>query len=624
MKRALMLLAAALLFAFGSRVRAETINYEKAIPADSLVFFCTGNIPEIRQQFEKSTFNQLWQEEEVQRCINTFSERLRNKMKKESGPGTPELPTFEEVKSLANGQVVFALTGLIRIEKAPPASLPAADQAQGEPQEESGMAASKPAGKPIVSWLPKLALLMDVGSKRPEAEALIKRLSGPEEPTKARIQTERYKDVEISFSVSEGQDKMIVSWAFMDTTFVAAAAPSLAECMYKLIDAIKEPRSLSSIADDPAYQRFSGKLGKSPVAKVYINMREIAGYIQKADAGGTPGSKIYDLLGLQGLKGLIFGASIEDNAIRTAGFMEAPVAERKGLFKLFASAPKPFATLNLVPANAIGYSGLQLDVAAFYADIMSSLQAGFPEYYPMIQGSIGMYEQMYQLSIANDVLASLGSELAFGTVPVAAESAVVLFAEVKQSEGIQKLINAVNAPSPQAQEGESKPRFETIDFGGYKLYVIPAATPPPMPPAQPGQPAPAPAPPVPAAFCLTDKYFVFSTSVDLLKTTLNRMKAPGEGIGSSPEFKKVMEAAGFTGSGYLMMSFSDVKKSIDQILSPQAKMHMKIAMAMSGKASEWFDPDLLPSAETVKKYLNASASVISASDEGFMFQGYVY
>ena len=67
MRRLLMGLAAGILLVLAARAGAETINYERVIPADSLVFFSTGNIPEIRQQFEKSAFNQLWQEDEVQR-----------------------------------------------------------------------------------------------------------------------------------------------------------------------------------------------------------------------------------------------------------------------------------------------------------------------------------------------------------------------------------------------------------------------------------------------------------------------------------------------------------------------------------------------------------------------------
>jgi len=603
-----LMLVAVVLAAVGAQ--AEQIKFESLVPADSLVYVALGDMNDLRARFKNSKYDRLWNEPEVQKYVKTLTEKVFEQDfdgDKEASRELKELLKWEELVRLAQGEVAFAL---ISVEFPEPEKEGAADEstAPGE---------FKPYRRP--SAQPVLAFFLDTGAEREEAERLLDKLLdlAPDDAVKD-LRHDRFKDVEITHTKPSNDEGVVVQWAFVDSNFVLAVAPSLEKGMHKIIEAYKEPRSIQPLGARSEFRRIYSRLGKNPLFKFMVNIKGLLALAAKADEKASETfMQVFDILGLKELNTFVGGMNIEEENIRCFAFLDVPTAGKKGLLKLLGTKAGHFPTMKLTPANIIEFAAFHHDVPSVYKELTGAFQAAFPEEYPMFMGALRAMEMQMMISIETDIIGGLGSEVGIMSTsgPDRSPETVVLV-ELKSTEGFQKLIDYAMASTQSMSEDQDKPK--SIDFAGYKVHLIPKSG---------GMQAEGESAPDVKymGLCLTDKYFVFATSVDTLKTILKRIKSPRAGLEGSEAFNKVLHESGFTLSDAVGVSFSDLQKALDFYLSPQYVERMEEAMIMASfDLEDLFDPKVLPSSETLKKYFNASITVIKSKDDGTLFEAFSY
>jgi len=595
---------------------AETPSYDHVVPNDTLVYMATGNISDLKTKFEQTKYHRFWNEEEVQRFVKHIESKMRLAFEKETGETDESLPKWEELKELMQGQIAVALIAVDEVKEMVSVQALAKVPTEGPPEEQPGGQREK------MTYVPSVALFLGVGEKLPEAKRIVQTLmSRPDAPKDT--QYDRYKDVEITYGkIKEDNMDGVVAFAFVDTTFVLTVSRSLEKGIHKIIEAFKEPQSIHALADVPAYRQIQSKAGEGKVVEVFVNMTSVVDTIAMAKKGESI-AKVLDILGLSGVKSFSMVIGLEKDAVRYWTEIRAPIAQRRGLLKLLTTQGSDFPSAKFVTPEVVEYGCMHHNLLEAYRDIMTSFQTSFPQYYGMFAGSLMMVENQLNASIEQDVLPSMGSEFAAWTVATEGLPVQVIVVELRNREAINNVIKSFIAQKTNPETGKCP--IETVDFAGYKVHMMPASQQPTQIP-KPGEPAPPPPAPKYMGFAVTDRYFVFSPSLDRLKTTLRLIKSPGSGLTALPEFKEAMTRSGFKLDGAVGMSFSNMQKSIDIMLSPQVQQKMQMAFMLGAPPSmrDIFKPGMLPSAETIKKYFNASVSVVFSDEDGIRIDTYIH
>jgi len=616
MRRAVKVIISAIIM-FGcilpAALSAEPVRFELLVPEESIAYIAIGNLNKLRSQLKESKYCELWNEPEIQKYIKMLNETIFEVNEADKMPEElRELLAFDELKELVQGEAAFCLISLDYPPKKPPLSAgPDAPVFRRDYRQP----------------FPTMAFFVDVGSKREEAERLVDKFieiaeKNSDENEKINIARDRYKDVEISYLKPE-HESVFLQWAFFDSTFVVALSRSLEKGLHKIIEAHQEPRSIKPLGASAAYRKIYDKLGDEPTLKYLLNIRQLINKLlsknsdpQKTEGGKEDTSRqVLDILGLTRLNTLVGGINIEKERIRYYAFLDIPSSQKKGLLKILGSNTGQFPAMKLAAKDVLEYASVHHNVPAVYKELTDAFQSRFPQQYATFKGMVMMLETQMMISLEADIIEALGSEV---TVISSASQTLpenVILVEVKKTDGIQKIIDFIMSKNQAMPDAEDS--VKSIDFAGYKLYLLPKSGGMGMQSSD--------TPKKFSAICLTDKYFMFGSSADALKAVLKRLKSPKAGLASSDAFKDALSESGFKLSEAVGFSYTNAEKTLDFYLSPQYLNQIKMAMfMMPAQLRKLLDPDSIPRAETLKKYFKAAVSIVRPGDEGIEFESVSY
>jgi hypothetical protein len=327
---------------------------------------------------------------------------------------------------------------------------------------------------------------------------------------------------------------------------------------------------------------------------VFVNVRSILGKV--SEKAGPQVTTVLEALGLTNVTALATVAGLDANAYASTTLLGVR-GEPAGVLSIFKQEPLTAEDLAPLPKNAIVAVALRMDLDAAWRkglEIAAAIDpAGakqFAERLAMVEGQIG-------LKIEDDLLKPLGDVWCISTappegpMPVPGVLAVVKVRDSKRLAAAHEKLVALataalaNAPS----RGGPASKINRVQQDGREVFTLQLS--------QPGVP-------VTPSWCLTDKELVFAMSPQAIRAYLARSSG-------SPSLADVPAVASLLKSD--APPFVLVYQNTPDLLRaayPGAKMALTMLAGQLKQQGIEFDPSMLPSLDTLLKYVRPSMTSV--------------
>ena len=385
--------------------------------------------------------------------------------------------------------------------------------------------------------------------------------------------------------------------------------------------------SLPAIADNATFA--ADKLAQFRDAPVYygwFNGTKTFDLLTPSDTGGADDSapsamggftaaKILGATGLGGLKSASFAVREKADGSTVVLHITAPEATRAGLLKMLALPAKEAGIPAFVPADATKFSRFRLDGKQTWAELQKMVAAISPQGLASLNAVIDMANTLAQVkdpgfdlraslfgNLGDDVIiyskAPVGDTLAdFGNPP-----AIYLVAVANPEQVINAVKNVASLAAP--QDAAPAPR----DLLGHKIYSI----------AQRGKAQPDGSTAAPSYLYLSASggYLAISKNTTILEEYLRSADGKVKPLRETPGIADAAGHVGGTGGG--LFSFENQRETMRA-----AFKLMKISAAGNSAMKmfppayrDWADFSLLPDYDAVSKYFYLSVFGGSANADG--------
>jgi len=344
--------------------------------------------------------------------------------------------------------------------------------------------------------------------------------------------------------------------------------------------------------------------------------------------------KIVSALGIAGLKSIAVGYR---NGPEGAGFelqLGVPESSREGMFKLLATEAKDAAPPAFVPADAVKFQRVRIDLSKAVATIEKMLGGVSPQMVSMLNFFISNGNEAMRLDepdfdIRKNIFANLGDDLITyeksprDTSPSALETPPSL--TLLGSPAADKLAASLKGILVILNASGGKP--ETREFLGRKIYSMKL-------PSQPSKPGESPAPRS-FNYAASGGYVAFSSDIAVLEEFLRSSETPPKPLREVAGLAEAGQKVGGQGTGWFgyenqaesmrLMMESLRKNSNSSTNSGDGFNPLVSALPFAApekKFKDWIDFSLLPPFETVSKYFGFSVYSLSANVDGITFKYY--
>jgi hypothetical protein len=336
-----------------------------------------------------------------------------------------------------------------------------------------------------------------------------------------------------------------------------------------------------------------------------------------------PWNKSLAASGAMGLKSAGFAYREPADGSQVNFYLSVPEAERTGLFKIIAAAPKDANPPVFVPADAVKFWRWRVDGQKDWAALETMVGGISPAALSSLNAAIAMANASAQqkdpsFDIRKNLLGNLGDDfMGYGKAPTGSSLAdlnnapsIFLFA----APNPDLAVNAVNSIASliYGRQGANEPR----DFLGKKIYNIPL-------PAPRGAAATAPA----HSLYLTtaNGYVAISGDSGMVESFLRSTGSPGKPLRETAGLTEAAQHIGGAGGGLfgyennreiMRSTFTLLKNSSDSAtgLGPMA--------ALPKNFRDWMDFSLLPDYDQVSKYFYFSVFGGSTTVDGISFKAF--
>lgn len=548
---------------------ADGIPAERRLPQGTTVFFSVPNAVEAYNEFQKTSFGRLLQDESLQPVreeIEAWCEEISEKAEDELG-----LPPSELLK-LLHGEIAFAVV--------------------------------QPPGKEMGA-----VFLMDFGDHRETLDTLLERAQEAIEDNDGERSVETIQDTEVTVysffddDADEDEEPSTLVYCVKDQYLVAASSLDIVDEVLTRWDGEAD----GSFADDETYSRLMLKCQASesddPQVRWYVApidlFRSIAS-IPQANSGPVPLSMVMGflpVLGIDKIHAVGGTASLMtdeyDTVSRTYLALDQPIS---GVLKIFEFPPVDQQPPRWVPESASAYSSANWDVDGAYKAVETLVDFFQPP------GTLAnLVDQLAQagpmIHIKDDVIDSLTGRIQFlGDVREdveASESPVQPMAIALELSDEDKMKDVLDRISASLDDN-----VETRDFRGVTIYEAE------MPNFQGGDPQM-------MGIAIARGQFFFATDVQLLEGYL-RDDGAGEPLANSNEYRRV---ASHFPSQTSIMSYS---KASGQV-RPYYEM---LRSGWLGDQIEDVDFTQLPEFDKIAHYFSLNGSYTVPDDGGALFIGF--
>jgi hypothetical protein len=350
----------------------------------------------------------------------------------------------------------------------------------------------------------------------------------------------------------------------------------------------------------------------------------------EARGGGTPAfAQILSALGIGGLQTASFSIRETPEGSLVNFNLNIPEAARKGLFKLFSFETKDANPPPFVPADAVKFSRVRLDLQKTW----NTLEATIVEAMPQAAGVIKLVldnagkDKDPDFDLRKQLIANLGDDMiSYQKNPrkqtladLNAAPTLILISSPKP-ETLASSFKALTAVMP--MQGKIKER----DFLGRKVYSM----------NLPGTPAPGGGKPVEKSlhYAASGGFVAMTTDVATLEEFMRSGEGAGKALRDLPGLADAAQKVGGYGTG--MFGFENQAETMRNTLETLKKESGTLANLFAGsplagrlgmdddskKFKEWIDFSLLPSWDRISKYFHITVWAGSVTPEGFALKAY--
>ncbi len=548
---------------------AEGVPAERRLPQGTTAFFSVPDAVEAYNQFQKTSFGRLLQDESLQPVreeIEDWWNEVSDEAQEDLG-----LPPSDLLK-LFHGEIAVAVVQ-------PPA---------------------KDLG---------VVMLMDFGDHRETLDTLLEKAEEALEDEDGERTVETIQDTEVTIysfideDADEDKEPNTLVYCIKDQYFVASSSLDIVDEVLSRWDGEAD----QSFADDDTYSRLMQKCqageSENPQARWYLApidlFRSIAS-IPEANSGPVPLSMVMGFLPVLGIDKIeaVGGTATMmtdeyDTVTRTYLALDQPIS---GLLKIFEFPAVDQQPPRWVPETASAYSSANWDIEGAYLAVETMVDFFQPP------GTLGnLVDQLAQagpmVHIKDDVIDSLTGRIQFlGEVREDVEASDVaiqpmaIALELSDEDRMKDVLDRVSAALDD--------NIETREFLDVTIYEVE------MPDFQGGDPQM-------MGIAIARGQFFFATDVQLLESYL-RDDGAGEPLANSTDYRRV---ASHFPSQTSMMGFG---KAAAQV-RPYYEMFRS---GVIGDAIDDVDFSKLPEFDEIAHYFSLNGSYAVPDDGGALFIGF--
>jgi len=338
-----------------------------------------------------------------------------------------------------------------------------------------------------------------------------------------------------------------------------------------------------------------------------------------------PWDKSLAASGAMGLKSASFAYRESAEGSQVNFFLSVPEADRAGLFKIIAAAPKDANPPAFVPADAVKFWRWRVDGQKDWATLETMISSISPVALSSLNAAIAMANASAQqkdpsFDIRKNLIGNLGDDfMGYGKVPAGSSIAdlnnapsIFLFASPNPDQAIAAVKNV--ASLIYGQQDAKEPR----EFLGKKIYSIALPT--------PRVPAGATPPPARSLYLTTaNGYVAVSGDSAIVENFVRNTGTPGKPLREIPGLTEAAQHIGGAGSGLFgYENQREIMRSTFALLKNQSDSPAGLgSMAALPKSfREWMDFSLLPDYDQVSKYFYFSVFGGSTTVDGLSFKAF--
>ncbi len=340
-----------------------------------------------------------------------------------------------------------------------------------------------------------------------------------------------------------------------------------------------------------------------------------------------PWDKILAASGLTGLKSASFSYRESHDGSQLNFHLAVPEAERQGIFKIIAAAPKDANPPAFVPADAVKFWRWRVDGQKSWGALENMLSDISPAWLSSLNSAISIANATAQqkdpnFDVRKNLIGNLGDDwinyqkAPAGKTPADLNSppALFLFAALNPEQAVLAIKNIAALTS--SQENAPAPR----DFLGRKIHTIALRSTSPSAPR--------------SLYCAASGgYVALTTDVSMLEAYLRSADSKVKPLRETVGLADAVQHVGGAGNGLftyqnqrevMRETFTALKNSSKDNPAPGGANASSTLPFVSPEKifSEWMDFSLLPDFDKVSKYFYFSVSSGSVTADGLSFKVY--
>jgi len=618
--RALMLLCSCALMMLCVPASVSAIELPKTaklVPPETILLADINNFNQLRAQFEKTNFYQLYKDPAMAAFIDNFKTKWQEK-KQESE--REFVRTIADAGILPQGRVAVALVFDEKVQDV---------------------------NEPIL-------VVAQWGDKIDKVKELADKIVRKAVEDGARRQTEDYRGVEIM--IVEKKPPEALHYCFIDDCLLASTSPNV----LKFVIAQIKGAGSTTLADDRDFNAAGKAVNPANAGRIdiYVNIKQI---IKTELAGDTAGSAkaFIDNMGLNNVTS--FGGSVEPAGGPGGSSIAKAILKidgaKAGICKMLELESGPLRMPRFIAGSASSVSVANLNIKKAFDELANILTKFSPQmaaimYMPILPpGPQG--EPALQLKA--DIIDHLGSQIILAQSvdkpqpdSSAARSAdkqpspetqSIIAIAIENRNSLEKSLSLIHskmiAPNnPEARRELLGHTIYSVDLSGFFPALGPGPRAPMQSPAGSGTPK---APP--AAFTVTDTHLLFAKQDAIEQAIRTLGTSHAESIGSAKWFNtaksNIPSAVGLAGlqnnavSGEYFWSTMRQSAKTDKPAGDDKESQLSIGVSsgsllpqvmFSQGGAGLFDFSLLPEFDAVKKYFGLSTFYGISRPDGFFFE----
>ena len=336
--------------------------------------------------------------------------------------------------------------------------------------------------------------------------------------------------------------------------------------------------------------------------------------------------KLLSALGLTGLQTIAFNLRDSGDGCLINFNLNVPEAQRSGLFKILAFEAKDANPPPFVPADAVKFSRVRLDLQKTWATLENAVVEAIPQaggFIKLIVDNAGK-DKDPNFDLRKNLIANLGDDvISYQKAPrkqtladLGSPPTLFLIGSPK-AEQVASAIKALGAVMPQ-------PKVKEREFLGRTVYALGL---PPSQPAAGGKPVDRT-----LHYTASGGYVALSTDVAMLEEFLRSGDSTGKALRDTPGLSSAAQKVGGMSTGLFTYenqvettraTLETLKKESGTLASLLGNSPFAGRFGMgddANKFKDWVDFSLLPPFDAIAKYLFITVASGSVTGEGINFK----